>query len=198
MLAMPILLLLPGLVGLFMYTHQHFAFKRAGKISAILALAGIVMILANIAGKHWVWWLGGYGGFGDLHSLPPTDLLWFLWYASFGPGLLVLVSSLTLFGFSIIKRKVLATWSVLVLILASLLMSLMPIQACFQVRARDDTNALTYTSIISVGVLLLFGISWIFIGLGLWQGGNVSIAQDEEAISTNTSKQVSPQPRSGR
>lgn len=139
-LAVPILLLLPGLVGLFAYAHQHFAFNRAGKMSALLTLVGIVMILANIAGKYWVWWLGGYGGWADLHFLPPADLLWFLWYASFGPGIVVLASGLTLFGFSIVRRRVLSTWSVLLLILASLPMSLIPIQARFQVRVDAVTN----------------------------------------------------------
>jgi hypothetical protein len=181
-----------------MYTHQRFAFKWAGKISAILTLVGIVMMLANIAGKHWVWWLGGYGGFGDLHFLPPTDLLWFLWYASLGPGIVVLVSGLTFIGFSIIRRRVLATWSVLLLILASLPMSLMPIQALFQRRVDGDMNEPAYTSIISVGVLLLFGISWIIIGLRLWQAGNESPAEDAEALSPKNSKQVSPRPRLGR
>ncbi len=184
-LVVPMLLFLLSLAGLYMYTRRQLALGILGTVGVILSLSGIILAIAHVfLGEYWVWWFGGwwyggYGGLGDTHFMPPIGLLWVLWYASFGPGLVVLALGMVLFGFSIMKAKVIPTWSVLVLIITSVVTSLMPLGIKVLLLFENEMPELQNISSVFMSILVLFGLAWFSLGSTLWRGVNMLTAIDD-------------------
>jgi hypothetical protein len=183
-LIVPLLLFVLSLAGLYMYTRRQQALNTLGTASFIISLIGLILAITHVfLGEYWPWWFGGwwYGGYGGLFEryMPSPGLLWVLWYGSFGPGFVVLALGLVLFGLSIRKTKVMLSWPVLALIMASIATGLMGLGIKIFVVSETDMTELINKSRPYLAILALFGVAWISLGLTLCRSANklITIAE---------------------
>lgn len=172
-LAIPMLLLLVGLIGLYLQAGHRLYQGWWAKTGISLLIVGVAWAIAHASGHsfgdHQLYWFGGYGGLIGYPSPPLT----MLWYGSLGPGFIVFSIGLVLLVNAYAKHRVLSNRIAVAFTVSSLVMNIFAwVQHLVLSSYRYANDVPQYHYMLFTLLFVVFGLCWIWLGADLWKRGS--------------------------
>lgn len=172
-LVVPMLLFSLCLVGLYVLQEDR-RMRGAGlrRLGFVLASLGLISTMSSTLDEYWLDRLLGIPSYGIIDYIYSGSL--FHWDRV--ADLFLMGFGLALFSIAAIKAKAWPTWVLVAFVLTSLAIFLVPIGLRFFISGYEMYDFL-FGGGVFVGVMLLFGASWVTLGYALLRSRKTQLAQ---------------------